>query len=369
MCIDATVNGSSTTYVLSSLGKQKAGWMAMGFGRQMTGTPMVIMWINSDGTVTLSQRSASDYVMPTVDANPPRVAQKSLSLSISNQDTKQSVIYAFGTTSPSSSADDATLQQHLDMGVLQLDLTKPVTASTPTGGYPSDNPTNTPATGNSDSFSEPPLLPYQKLIVAHAIMCTVGFLFLLPLGALLARYLRTFIPTWFKSHWIVQFALAGPVILIGVILGIAAVSQAKAMHLNDDHKSTLFKRWGIALLILYFVQCGLGAFIHFIKSPNRARRPPQNYLHAVVGLAIIGLAFYQVHSGFDHEWPFTTGRDPLPSVVKIVFYIWVVFLPVAYAVGLAFLPKQYRQEYSKVQMNDEDEDRNRFSLKETSYGR
>lgn len=48
----------------------------------MTGTPMVIMWINSDGTVTLSQRSASDYVMPTVDANPPRVAQKSLSLSI-----------------------------------------------------------------------------------------------------------------------------------------------------------------------------------------------------------------------------------------------------------------------------------------------
>lgn len=126
-------------------------------------------------------------------------------------------------------------------------------------------------------------------------------------------------------------------VIIGVALGIAAVSQAKAMHLNDDHKVkylphcqlstrrlTSLQRWGIALLILYLVQCGLGAFIHFIKNPNRSRRPPQNYLHAVVGLAIIGLAFYQVHSGFDHEWPFTTGRDPLPSVVKIVFYVWVV---------------------------------------------
>lgn len=34
------------------------------------------------------------------------------------------------------------------------------------------------------------------------------------------------------------------------------------------------------------------------------------------------------------------------------------FLPVAYAVGLGFLPKQYRQEYSKVQTNDDEEDRN-----------
>ncbi|KAH9485363.1 Cytochrome b561 and DOMON domain-containing protein [Psilocybe cubensis] len=352
MCIEATVNGSSTTYVLSSLGKQNTGWMAMGFGRQMTGTLMVIMWINPDGSVTLSQRSASDYVMPTVDSNPPRVAQKSLSLSVtnsktpslaytipSNTDTKQPIIYAFGTTTPSSSDENATLLQHLDMGILQLDLTKPVTATTPTdgsGGYPSDT---TPATPDS-SFSEPPLLPYQKLIVAHAIMCTVGFLFLLPLGALLARYLRTFIPTWFQSHWIVQFALGGPVILIGIILGIAAVSQSKAMHLDDDH-----------------------------KNPNRVRRPPQNYLHAVVGLAIIGLAFYQVHSGFDHEWTFTTGREPLPSVVKIVFYVWVVFLPVAYAVGLGFLPKQYRQEYNKVRTNDDEEEHSQFGLKETSYGR
>lgn len=40
----------------------------------MANTPMVIMWSNSDGTMTLSQRKAPQEVMPTVDPSPPRVA-------------------------------------------------------------------------------------------------------------------------------------------------------------------------------------------------------------------------------------------------------------------------------------------------------
>ena len=45
-----------------------------GFGSTMANTPMVIMWHNSDGSFTLSQRTAPGEVMPTVDSNPPRVA-------------------------------------------------------------------------------------------------------------------------------------------------------------------------------------------------------------------------------------------------------------------------------------------------------
>ena len=96
------------------------------------------------------------------------------------------------------------------------------------------------------------------MIIAHAIFCTVGFLLFLPAGALLARYLRTFIPghIWFKGHAIFQFFIgrhsspapslmayidsaAGPTIFIGVILGVAAVSNAGAAHLDDDHKVRL----------------------------------------------------------------------------------------------------------------------------------
>lgn len=56
----------------------------------------------------------------------------------------------------------------------------------------------------------------------------------------------------------------------------------------------------------------------------RGKRPPQNYIHALLGLAIIGFAFYQVRSGFRTEWPLATGRGPVPSAVEDVWIAWVV---------------------------------------------
>ena len=52
-----------------------------GFGKFMANTPMVIVWPNPDGSITLSQRQAPGHVMPTVVANPPNVATLSPSLS------------------------------------------------------------------------------------------------------------------------------------------------------------------------------------------------------------------------------------------------------------------------------------------------
>lgn len=108
------------------------------------------------------------------------------------------MIFAFGTTNPGSSAVDATLIQHLDYGILSLDLTKQLSSgSSPTSGSSDD----------SSGSSSIPLQPYQKLIVGHAILCVFGFLFLLPAGALFARYARTFMSNWFQGHWGLQFAI------------------------------------------------------------------------------------------------------------------------------------------------------------------
>ena len=52
-----------------------------------------------------------------------------------------------------------------------------------------------------------PLLPFEKYIVGHAVMCVIGFLGLLPLGAITARYTRTYTPQWYSAHWIIQFAI------------------------------------------------------------------------------------------------------------------------------------------------------------------
>ena len=42
-----------------------------------------------------------------------------------------------------------------------------------------------------------------------------------------------------------------------------------------------------------------------------------------MGLVIIGLAFYQVRTGYTTEWPLKTGRVT-PKAVNVVWYVWVV---------------------------------------------
>ena len=70
--------GDVSGIMISELGLNRS--VSSGFGKQMAGTPMVIMWPNSDGTVTLSQRKAPYETQPTLDSNPPRVATLSKSL-------------------------------------------------------------------------------------------------------------------------------------------------------------------------------------------------------------------------------------------------------------------------------------------------
>ncbi|KAJ7800577.1 hypothetical protein B0H14DRAFT_2898843 [Mycena olivaceomarginata] len=339
MCIAAKVNDSTVQYTLTGTGKHTVGWMGMGFGTQMSNTPMVIMWGNSDGTITLSQRQAPTEVMPTVVANPPRIATLSNTLSTTsgnatfvytipaNSDTEQSIIFAFGTTNPGSSDESATLQQHLDSGVTSLDLTKPFSASsTPSGS------------DFGSSSSADPWTHYRRMVVAHAVLSVVGFALLLPCGILLARYLRTFTPTWYTGHWIAQFGIAGPIILAGIVMGFKAAGPLR-YKIMDDHKKT-----GIVVFALYLTQCIIGTVIHYAKPKNATSRPPQNYFHAVLGLAIIGLSMYQIRTGYRTEWPNFPELGPIPSGVNILWIVWVIILPVLYAVGLLFLKKQYRQE-------------------------
>ncbi|KAF8504109.1 hypothetical protein JB92DRAFT_2968863 [Gautieria morchelliformis] len=335
MCITGSVSGSTVTYQLQSITSQTLGWMAIGFGSQMANTPMVIMWPNTDGTMTLSQRQASGLVMPTPVASPTNVATAATSLStlsgsqpvlaftIAGSASQVPLIWAFGTTRPSAAAD-STLQQHLSSGTLTLDLTKTLSSVNGT-------------TSSSSSSTNTPLLPYEKMIIAHAVVATFGFLFLLPGGVLLARYTRTISPKWYTGHWVIQAALAGPTVVAGIILGFKATDQA-GISFTTKHQNV-----GIALLVLYFVQCFLGAFIHFVKIPFRFKRPPQNYGHAILGLTILALALYQVRLGYKQEWPNITGRT-LSNGVNIVWIVWTVLLAVLYFGGLAYLPRQWRQE-------------------------
>ncbi|TFK25733.1 CBD9-like protein [Coprinopsis marcescibilis] len=332
MCINAQVNGNTVRYTLTSQ-RDQVGWMAMGFGRTMVGSPMIIMWANGDGTVTLSQRQATRQAEPAVVDDPPRIATLQQTLSVTsgnrhsyvfdlpaNSDTTQNIIWAYSGTRPSSSAEDARLVQHTAQGTTTLDLTRTVG-----GGEDRDDAESVTLTSG------------QRTFLAHAVIASIAFLIIMPIGGLIPRYLRTFTTGWFKFHWFIQFVLAGVLAVIGIVLAIVGISNAGGSHLNSPHK-----RGGIILLVLYFLQVSLGAIIHFVK-PKRGGRPPQNYVHAILGITIVALSLYQVRTGYNVEWPELVGR-PAPNAVNIVWYVWVVLLPVAYFGGLALLPRQWKQE-------------------------
>lgn len=99
-------------------------------------------------------------------------------------------------------------------------------------------------------------------------------------------------------------------------------------------RKTEFQRIGLALLLLYLLQVTGGIVIHFFKTPSllNGRRPPQNYFHAVTGLTILALAFYQVHYGIQTEWYEGTGDGTI--VPMSALHAWIALMVVCYFISL-----------------------------------
>ncbi|KAG9127846.1 hypothetical protein FRC07_008489 [Ceratobasidium sp. 392] len=311
-------------------------------------------------------REATAHAMPQVAPNPPRVASVrtdlssltgSVSLSFtvpSSGQTSESMIYAMSVQRPDSSDPGAILRQHNFNGAFTLDLTQTVAApgapasNTATGTATPTSSTLPVPTDSSGGSNNPALsIPYstsEKKFIAHGVLSALGFCFFLPIGVLQARFLRIWWPKWFKTHWIVQVGLAGPCIVVGFALAVSAVQENGGGHFDDKHMII-----GLVLFLLYVCQVLYGLVIHLVKSPDRKRRPVQNYGHAILGLGLIALALYQVWRGFTYEWSMATGRDKPKRGVNIFWIVWVAVLGGAYIIGLALLPKQYKTEAWAVQ--------------------
>ncbi|KAH9962052.1 hypothetical protein BJV74DRAFT_871461 [Russula compacta] len=138
-------------------------------------------------------------------------------------------------------------------------------------------------------MSSPPLSEYEKRVRDHALLASIAFLIIIPLGVLLPRYLRTFTNRWWWAHWIINLLISAPLIYASMAM---AVRANHITHFPIDHH----KRVGWAIFSLYSAQLLLGPFIHFVRVPFLfvGHRPPQNYLHAILGLTILAMAGYQV---------------------------------------------------------------------------
>ncbi|KAJ6455784.1 hypothetical protein C8R45DRAFT_845413, partial [Mycena sanguinolenta] len=350
-CLNLTVTDDIMTYQLTPV-FEPFGWIGLGFGRQMKDTHMVVMWEKEDGSPILSHRYALGHLEPEVDEHPPRVAtvipasasinvRRSYStiafqLPLNRTDPKPGqVIWAYSQRRPEPHSS-AELTVHYAAGTIDMPLDK-VVADLP-------------------GMIQNAVDNHQKLIW-HGILLSIGFLVLLPMGSLIARWGRTLTPRWFNAHRFLNFGIALPVISVGFILGPLVVLDREARHFADAHQIC-----GLLLFALYGVQLLLGRYIHSRRDVvGRPPHPPSNILHAVLGVSIITGAFFQVWSGLG-EWSMSTRQPEFSDWCHTALTVWAVILPLLYLAGLALLKRQLVQEKHGQRYDDSPERKNYIAL-------
>ncbi|ESK85904.1 hypothetical protein Moror_2327 [Moniliophthora roreri MCA 2997] len=361
LCVNATIHDNSVIYQLTPL-QTPVGWVALGFGRKMKNSHMIVLWENDDGSTTISQRFATGHTMPEIVQRPPRIAwppdtkplswhQNATSLSFeiqrdhgrihnSSEPYYKNFIWAYSKYRPDSPNPATKIYQHFAAGQVILDFNKELIQVEESDE--SDVPLTRPIIDSANSADAPRPEPYtahELIVIGHGTLITIGFLVLLPLGSLVARWTRTISPKWFKIHRISNFYVGLPVILIGWILGPIAVFDAQASHFLDAHQIC-----GLLLFGLYVLQILLGRYVHACNQrPGRTGHPPSNILHACLGLVVIALAFLQVRSGMN-EWERVTGRPGVGHWSHVLLKTWTVVLPATYFIGLFLLRRQFYQE-------------------------
>lgn len=377
ICVNATLHDDDwITYEVASV-YEPLGWLALGFGRKMDHTQMVIMWPDEDGNVVRSQRFGWGHEEPSPLLNPKRHAFPKDPVATSWLPTPNSIrmafnmtanrtelevnpieelIWAYSMTRPSGEAR-SQLMPHYRAGRIRVDYRKEVVVPPPPGAHPSIV-SPTPQKPNTDIMIEGgsgtgifdddsvPWGDHEKFIVVHAVLITFGFLVLLPSGSLIARWTRTITPNWFKAHSIINMTCALPIILIGWLFGPVAVANHDAPHFMTVHQIC-----GVFLLVLYLLQVGLGRYIHRRRAaglvPSNKHHPPSNILHVLMGISVITFAFVQVRSGLN-EWETATTRGPLHSWCHNLWLAWCLIVPFAYLVGLSLIPRQFYQERQNI---------------------
>ncbi|GFZ45290.1 hypothetical protein JCM24511_03016 [Saitozyma sp. JCM 24511] len=344
------------TSTASMVAPSDFGWIAMGFGSQMVGSPMIIAWPNADGSFTISQRQATQQAMPMVVPNPARKATLVTSTSFkdssgvgitftlpsnSSVTNSTSLIWAYGATNPKSSSANATLLQHLASGNAQLALLAPIT-NTSISGIADSAATGSAGSGSVVSSSG----TSRSILIAHIVCGALATMFFLPVGILVPRIARGLSSRrwWFPIH-----STGMGIFAFGFV--VAAFSIARTYfpgRFNSKHR-----KLGLSLFILVIFQVLLGIFVHWgrgriPKTGTSPGRGPTNFIHMAFGLVIVATGFATAWEGLNSEWPLWSGTGAANVGWKVGWGLIVGITTLAYLASLIFLlPRQLKMESAK----------------------
>ncbi|CAN8253988.1 unnamed protein product [Cochlearia groenlandica] len=248
------------TIIVSAL--YTAGWVGIGFSRdgRMVGSSAMVGWITTKGHAKIQQyylqgterdQVVSDQGELQLQRVPPVVALHgamiylAFQVKLSVKVKRRAVILAFSSAYPSKLG---RLTKHDDKTSVFVDFSK--------------------ASGVSSFTKTTTSIEKTK----HGIMAIFGWGFLLPLGAILARYLKHKDPLWYYLHIGFQFT--------GFIFGLAAVILGIQLYNRIQPNIPAHRGIGIFILVLSILQV-----LAFFARPEKETKMRRywNWYHHWIG--------------------------------------------------------------------------------------
>ncbi|KAJ0977141.1 hypothetical protein J5N97_012615 [Dioscorea zingiberensis] len=147
----------------------------------------------------------------------------------------------------------------------------------------------------------------------HGMMGLIGWGVLMPMGVMVARYLKGWEPNWFYTHTCMQG--------IGFGLGVGAVIAGFGLSKAGDHSVSSHKSLGISILVFGSLQ--VMAFLVRPEKTSKVRRY-WNWYHWYVGRAAIVCAMVNIFHGLSlaHEAnSFTIGYGIFLGFLALVSFV------------------------------------------------
>ncbi|KAL5117006.1 hypothetical protein ACEQ8H_005092 [Pleosporales sp. CAS-2024a] len=235
-------NNSDDVFIYSS--SPAYAWVGFGFGQQMQGSLMFVMYPSHNGhNVTLSPRIGSKNAEPTFDSNinvqvlPGTTANESMLLVqavchncrhfFNVKDTKQPVMYALGHASRLySNSPSADLNRHVRYGHFKMDMV----AATGAGGVPAKSDVQSGVTMVGAMVRDD-----DCANLAHAIIACLALFVIWPLNVLVAGFFQNMRIHMGASIVILAF------LAVAYALGISTSAQFnRSKDYNSPHQICAF---------------------------------------------------------------------------------------------------------------------------------
>ncbi|CAN8260129.1 unnamed protein product [Cochlearia groenlandica] len=271
-----TVENNTWSFILSA--PDSNAFIGIGFSTNdaMPGASAIVGWLPSDGgggqakQYFLRGKTPGDVIPDqgdlTIVNGSLKIESVSSRLYLSFQLTadlpRQNLLYAVGPTGFFPSSPDFRLKEHRLMTVTAINY----------------------ITGSQSVVKSS---PHSKLRKTHGLMNMFGWGILIIIGAIVARHMKQWDPTWFYAHIAIQTTgfLLG---LTGVVCGLVLENRTDANNVSK-HKGL-----GITILVMGILQV-----MAMLARPDKESkyRKYWNWYHHNIGRVLIILAIFNIFYG------------------------------------------------------------------------